>query len=522
MPLQLKYTIIAVIILLLGSFGTVGVSLAQSNGTTSPAGTTLANASSSLATELQETPLAHAYTQYQQNKAAGEALMQTVDGRGLGYVPPPIELSQQAAASTLAQGEVVQGQARPATYDLRSKNKVSPVGDQGSCGSCWAFATFGSLESVLLPQSSTIFSENNLKDLNDFDYSCCHGGCALMSTAYLARWGTTLKDSNSSPIFAGPVSQVDDPYNTSCSGISRQIPLAEHVQNVYWVRDKLGPLDNDAIKSALMSYGGVYTAFDWIGTSHNNTQYWNKATAAYYDYNVSGSNHAVTIVGWDNNYAKTNFARRPPGDGAWIVKNSWGTSFGQSGYFYVSYYDLNLGYTENVVFTAEPTTNYQTNYQYDPFGMVTSWGSGNSSRGYGANVFSATSDGSLKAISFWAPAPGMQYTALVYVNPKNPNNPTSGTLKSIITGSVRYAGYYTEPLTASVPVKTGEKFAVVIKLTTPGYNWPIPAQTRIAGFDDNVPATPKSVSFLSLNGRLWIDITRLDPFGAVNVHAFAS
>ena len=114
----------------------------------------------------------------------------------------------------------------------------------------------------------------------------------------------------------------------------------------------------------------------------------------------------MTIVGWDDNFSATNFSTTPPGNGAWIVKNSWGTSFGKSGYFYVSYYDQNMGYQENTVFTAEPTTNYTTNYQYDPFGMESSIGSGSSSTAYGANVFTATSTGTLKAVSFWAPVRG--------------------------------------------------------------------------------------------------------------------
>jgi C1A family cysteine protease len=541
MQLRLKWVAIAFLALLLGSLGAVAVSSAQSNGTTPTAGSAQANASSSLATELQKTPSSRAYIQYEQRKAAGAVAMQTSDGYGLGYVPPPIELSQLPAAPVLTQGQIL-----PAAYDLRSGNKVSPVGDQQSCGSCWTFATFGSLESVLLPASSTIFSENHLKNLHDFDASCCNGGDALYSAAYLARWGTTEKDSTGSPIFAGPVSQVDDPYNVSCAASSRQIPLAAHVQNVYWLPARQGPMDNDAIKSALMTYGGVFTSFQWEGLGRESTQYWNYAAAAYYDYNVYGvsntsPNHAVTIVGWDDNYAKTNFSTTPPGNGAWIAKNSWGTTFGQSGYFYVSYYDANFGKNENVVFTAESATNYKTNYQYDPFGVVTSWGLSNNTSGYGANVFSATSDETLKAISFWALAPGTQYTAWVYVNPK-PDNPTSGVLASTISGSTQYAGYYTESLTDRVPLKTGEKFAVVAKFTLPAYRppfknselnitvRPIPAQTRTLGkaynssepYDSKVPATPSGVSFVSLDGHLWIDITRIDPYGAVNVHAFAS
>jgi C1A family cysteine protease len=541
MQVRVQWVAIAVVALLLGSLGAVGVSLAQSARATPAADAASANASSSLAAELQKTPLSRAFIQHKQSRAAGAVVTQTPDGYGLGYAPPPLALSQSLADPALAQAL-----ALPAAYDLRSENKVSPVEAQGPCGSCWTFATFGSLESARLPSSSTILSENHLKNRHDFDPSCCAGGDAMMSAAYLARWDTTAKDSTGSPIFAGPVSQADDPYNVSCNESSRSIPLAAHVQNVYWLPSRQGPMDNGVIKSALMTYGGVFTAFTWAGSSRNSSQYWNNVTAAYYDDNVSGTNHAVTIVGWDDHYARTNFATPPPGDGAWIVKNSWGTSWGRSGYFHVSYYDANFGKDENVAFTAEPATNYRTNYQYDPFGVETSWGRNNSTTGYGANVFSATSDGTLKAVSFWALAPGTQYTAQVYTNPQ-PNNPTSGALASTISGSTRYAGYYTEPLKAGVPVKTGEKFAVVVKFTRPSYSvpinptgfnftgGPIPAQTRLLSvpslssegnsgetYDSKVPATPRGVSFISLDGHSWIDITWIDPYGAVNVHAFAS
>ncbi|MGZ4949396.1 MAG: C1 family peptidase, partial [Halobacteriota archaeon] len=149
MRVRLQWVAIAAVALLLGSLGAVGVSLAQGDRTTPAAGTTQANESSSLAAEMQKTPPSRAFIQHQQSRAAGAVVTQTPDGYGLGYAPPPLVLSQSPAAPVLAPAL-----ALPATYDLRSENKVSPVENQGPCGACWAFATFGSLESVLLPSSS--------------------------------------------------------------------------------------------------------------------------------------------------------------------------------------------------------------------------------------------------------------------------------------------------------------------------------------------------------------------------------
>jgi len=524
MQLRTKGAVLALAILLLSSVGTTGLVLAKSSTVAA------AQTSASLPAALQKEPLNPAFVQYQQNKSAGKVATQTVNGLGLGWVPPPYELSKAPTATSLAQ---VQAQATyPATYDLRTMNKVSPVEDQGSCGSCWTFATFGSLESYLLPGLTTTYSENNLKNFADFDYTCCAGGDSAMSTAYLARWGTTMTDATGATIHGGPVTSASDPYSdSSCTSSATTSQIAMHVQNVYYLPLKQSALDNNAIKSALMTYGGVYTAFQWESSSSSTTtSYWNQATAAYYDYNAPGANHAVTIVGWDDNFSAKNFSTTPPGNGAWICKNSWGTSFGQSGYFYVSYYDLNMGYQENTVFTAEPTTNYTTNYQYDPFGMEGGVGSGNSSTAYGANVFTANSTGTLNAVSFWAPVEDTQYTAQVYVNPSNPSIPTSGTLMSTVSGTASnagfsYAGYYTESLSTTVPLTKGEKFAVVVKFTTPGDNDPVPVQYKEAGYDDNAPNAIPGQSFYSLDGTSWNDLATAYGAGnayVANIHAFAS
>jgi C1A family cysteine protease len=520
MQLRTKWCALALVILLLGSLGTAGLVFAKSDSS-APAAQT--SASSSLPATLQTAPLNPAYVQYQQEKAAGKVQTQTVDGHGLGWVPPPYELSKLPTARSL-----MQAQTYPTTYDLRTYSKVSPVENQGQCGSCWTFATFGSLESYLLPGLTTTYSENNLKNLNGFDpngdYTCCAGGDSVMSTAYLARWGTTMTGNTGSKIYAGPVTSASDPYSDSSCTSPSTSQIAMHVQNVYFLPTKQNAMDNNAIKSALMTYGGVYTAFYYADT------YYNSANAAYYDGSTTLGNHAVTIVGWDDNYAKTNFSPAPLDNGAWIVKNSWGASWGKSGYFYVSYDDKNMGYQENAVFTAEPTTNYTTNYQYDPFGMENSIGSG-SSTAYGANVFTATSTGTLKAVSFWAPDANTQYTAQVYVNPTNSGIPTSGTLMSTISGTASnagfsYAGYYTENLSTTVPLTNGETFAVVIKFATPGDNNPVPVQQRVSGTDDNAPNAVAGESFFSPDGTTWTDLATYGGSAAnsyvANIHAFES
>jgi hypothetical protein len=305
----------------------------------------------------------------------------------------------------------------------------------------------------------------------------------------------------------------------------------KHVQKVVSLPGRTSSLDNNAIKWGLQTYGALYVAFDWQPAVQSNhmvkTAYFNPTKAAYYDATSTGGNHAVTIVGWDDNFAKTNFSKMPPGNGAFIVKNSWGTSFGKSGYFYVSYFDNNFGRTGGknaVAFTAESTTNYKTNYQYDPFGWVSNLGYG-SNTAWGANIFTAKA-GTLKAVGLYASTNNTAYTIYVYKNPSS-TNPRSGSLVANKTGVITYQGYYTAVLPTSVPLSAGQKFSVAIKYNTPGWNYPDPITMLVPGYDGNIPDSVPGHSFVSATGAAgtWSDLAVINtPYNgyANSIHAFAS
>jgi len=321
----------------------------------------------------QFSPLSPAFIKYQQDLAASN-LSKGVSGQAVsGIIPSPVDLSQlkgQTLTSTLV--------GYSPTYDLRKQNKLTSVKDQLSCGACWAFGAYASLESYLRPAEILNFSENNMKNTHGFDPAPCAGGNQFFSTAYLARW-------------SGPVNEVDDPYNPSSGTSPANLPIQKHVQDVYFIPDRAGSSDNNNIKMAVSTYGAVYTQMYMNAVS----PYYNAATYAYY-YGSTDMNHGVAIVGWDDNYLASNFATNPGGPGAFIVKNSWGTGWGEQGYFYVSYYDANIG-KDNAVFTAQPTTNYDNIYQYDPLGYTSSFGGGSTSE-WGANVFTANSSEDLSAV----------------------------------------------------------------------------------------------------------------------------
>lgn len=411
-----------------------------------------------------------------------------------GIVPEPIDLSHMRGLRSRINTLL----ALPTYYDLRLQNKLTPIKNQGGCGSCWAFASFGSLESSLMPTYTTDLSENNLKNLHGFDISCCGGGNRTMATAYLARWG-------------GPVAETSDPYNTGSCYSPTGLPVVASVQTVVYVPDRLNVMDNNTIKQAIMTYGALYTSY------YHSDAYFNYNTKSYYYYGGSYANHAVCIVGWDDAYPATNFSVPPPGPGAFIARNSWGTYWGQSGYFYVSYYDTQFG-AENAAFIADPSLAYDTVYQYDPYGWVSSCGYGGNTAWF-ANIFTAVSDSTLQAASWYAASPNSNYALYVYWNPTT--SPTAGTLAATKSGILAEAGYQTIRLDTPVSLTAGQRFSVVVRLSTPEYNYPIPLERPYGGYCSGATAAPGQ-SYISGSGASWLDSSQAFSNSNVCLKAFTS
>ncbi len=397
----------------------------------------------------------------------------------------------------------------PASFDLRSYNKVSPIKNQGSAGSCWAFATYSSLESYLSGTGNWDFSENHMKNIlssscaEGFDRAASDGGNHFMSTAYLVRW-------------SGPVPELEDPYNPGSTSSPENLQPVKHVQEVIFIPDRKHSTDNNGIKQAIMKYGAIYT------TMYYNNAYLAKGKNYYYN-GHNFSNHAVSIVGWIDSYSRTNFygsaAGIPPGDGAFIVKNSWGTLWGESGYFYISYYDTNIGNNCAVFNNAEPTSNYNQIYQYDPLGWVTSAGFGNDTAHF-ANIFSALQSGVIQAVGFYTPVLNSQYEIKIYKNCSE-QSPVSGLLATTKSGNVSDPGYHTIKLFTDVPVSKNEKFSAVVRLKTPGCNYPIPMEVPISGYSSKATAVPGQ-SFVSKDGVEWTDITSSRPGSNVCIKVYGT
>jgi hypothetical protein len=329
-----------------------------------------------------------------------------------------------------------------------------------------------------------------------------------MAAAYLARW-------------AGPVNETDDPYSynlsspdSTTSNSPQGLPPQKHVQNINVYPRRNGPLDNNTLKNALMTDGALDTSMAWNDNAYNSTN------AAYYYNGTAEANHAVTLVGWDDNYAASNFnSPNPPGNGAFLIKNSYGTSWGNDGFFWISYYDTRYAIRDESYANlgSEPVTNYVRKYEYDPLGLVTGWGQ-NGTMAWFANVFTAAASEPLAAVSFYVASNNSPYLINIYTNVTGAN-PTSGTLALTTSGTLPLAGYHTIVLPGQVPLVSGQKFAVVVQLTTPGYSQPIPISYALKNYSSNATASPGQ-GFISADGNSWQDATAYGATCSVALKAF--
>jgi C1A family cysteine protease len=468
---------------------------------------------SQTADELHAAPINPEFIRYMNEKTHGS--QEQVGTHGLGLVPSPIYRPEVNDVQMFGSPTGDRFTSYQAKYDLRTLGKVSPVKDQNPWGTCWAFATFASLESTSMPATPTPgYSEKNLANLAGFDYAIPDGGGHMwMSSAYLTRWN-------------GPVNSATDPYPSGTWTSSSTYPPVKHVQNVVFFPGRTSRTDNDNIKGALTRWGAVYSSLYW-----NARSFYNETYTSYYwpaSDTSSGGGHAVTIVGWDDNYAATNFTTAADGPGAWIVKNSWGSVWGSNGYFYISYYDKSFGSViqtdgtnkDTAVFLGESTSNYDTVYSYDKLGEVNDYYGATVKTGSFANVFTANSTETIKAVGFYTTDLNVPYTISIYKNPTS--GPVGGTPAATFSGTLAYMGYNTVeiPSIQQVPVTTGDRFSVVVQVTNPTNSYYIPIERNRAGYTSGIVS--QSGQGYSLESSGWTDWKTIVDNSHICVKAYTS
>lgn len=387
----------------------------------------------------------------------------------------------------------------PTQYDLRDYGQVTPVRNQNPYGLCWAFGTMASLESSHAKADAELIdlSEKHLgyfayvdvnQDLIAFDldpnYSVYDQGGNLDQSAAMLIRGT------------GAVSEADAPFTDMDTPPDATAPNARLLSRVYALPK--GSTFEDNVKYALTHFGGVA-----VSVRFDESQYSYANSSSYYP-TPDPVNHGVLIVGWDDDFSADKFQTTPPGNGAWIAKNSWGTGFGDDGYFYISYYDAPLNETDNnaYVFMSMDPQAYAIIHTYSPL-----WETGR--MGYGqyqnhmANVFTADVAQEIGAVGFQAPDLNTGYTLEIYLDPDA--SPVDGSPAYSATGTVDLPGYVTIPVNPAVSVKPGQKFSVVLHVTTTNTTMAISLEEPFSAYSSKASSGPGQ-SYISYNGTAWEDL----------------
>ncbi|HDS46262.1 MAG TPA: hypothetical protein ENN68_09325 [Methanomicrobia archaeon] len=346
----------------------------------------------------------------------------------------------------------------PASYDAMALGHVTPVKEQGGCGSCWIFAATADLESDILRCEGLAFdfSEQEVGDCNIWSssggYDFCEGGIGLMTANYYTK--------------RGGAAETCHPYAESLE-TCRDCPVIRTVDNWRTITEHHGEQQVDLIKNAILRYGPVSAT---MYASDAGLRGYNSGVYEYWG--PEQPNHAVLIIGWNDSLPHTR------GTGAWLIKNSWGTTWGALGPYpgcaWVAFGSANLGDDASAFVSYGAGTDKL--FYHDECGWMGYVMGCGELTAYGAVRFTTVQALTLSAVDFWAIDTNMDYEIRVYGTvTAHPGFYTfSDQLGTTRTGTTTEWGYYSIPLDTPVPLDAGDDVIIQITFTTGRYGYPIP------------------------------------------------
>ncbi len=406
----------------------------------------------------------------------------------------------------------------PAKYDSRDvegKCYVTPIKDQGYTYLCWTFAAMGACESDILKHHADIspedinLSEKHLAYYNmhratgsvaggidddyrelvneageenafvvdsDTGYIAC-GGVTDFVSSILTAWKGPYDDTGSDSFKAVYGSYYI--FNDNTDVPSEAYGGDYHVQSVLEIPSVKE--NSTLIKQMIMEHGAAT-----LGICADPKFFKNHSGILYSSFGgetPATADHEVLLIGWDDDYSASNFGDTPPGDGAWLCKNSWGANSGQNGCFYVSYYDETVAISNAAAFDVALRGEedwYDNNYQVagfitktvstldDSLNTVTAYSA--ASNPYGT-LYTAQGDESLKAVGLMGIDLYQQYEISVYVGVEATGDEISFEGKEpVLTQKVSAisGGYHTYLLDEAIELQKGDNFFVMVKPYTKG------------------------------------------------------
>ena len=382
-----------------------------------------------------------------------------------GFIPPPMDLSH-LKGDRMPEG--VSAAALLSKWDWRQQGVVTRVQDQGSCGSCYTFAFLANFESKLqIDDAGTYdFSENNAKEcnweeLNNFEHppgspwGSCDGGNSFMLANLFSQKGTVLEGC--------------DPYVDRDVNCKATCPFVKTVLDWRYISGQVP--DTNVLKGYIQTYGPVY-----VSVYAGDGDAWETEFGSYdgsytlYHPGTESTNHAVLIVGWDDSLIHAG------GTGGWIVKNSWGTDWGDNGYFYIAYGSAGIGKNASYVYTWQDYDPDGDIMHYDEAGWWSQWGCSESTTGWGLGKFIPTSDTYVTRVEFWTTDATTDVD--VYIYDDFDGTAPSNLLWSGVNYSFAETGYHGVELDLPLAVTGGDDIIAVVKLTNASYEYPVAVDTE--------------------------------------------
>ena len=407
----------------------------------------------------------------------------------------------------------------PLRFDLRDVdgvNYVSSVKSQMG-GTCWTHAVMAAMESNLM-RNMTVASEPDLSEYhldwwNGFNLyfnrdvgmypseglEVHMGGDYRVASAYLSRGDGAIMEPAGGPYYDDPPAFRDSSY---------QYYYARHI---LWhqLDDDLSNMD--FIKRQIMDHGAagtcMYVGSEFLDDSVGGT-FWQPP------WDPNDPNHAIAIIGWDDSIRTA-----APEPGAWLCKNSWGTSWGNDwgggGYFWISYYDKHAVRHPEMGFVSfqyvEPM-RYDKIYYHDYHGWRDTLDVKDA-----FNAFVADDRDTLVAVSFYTAADSVRYTVKMYRSRSEVEQDLHHVSQ---TGLIPHAGFHTVDLDSVILLTAADSFFVRLHLDKGGQAHDrtsiVPVLLDVPSLyaqklqDTIVPSRAKPGESFYLENGIWHDLQGID------------